>query len=54
MRTIAEDNLKIAQPYDDNFYPYKFNDFAEFDQFNTKYPRDDLQYFLYECIDKCD
>ena len=53
MRIVAEQNLPIARPFDDNAYPYKFNDFATFDKLNY-FSRNPLQYYLYECSAGCD
>jgi hypothetical protein len=45
--------MTITFAFDPNPYPYKFNDFTDFDQFN-KDTRNPLQYYLYSCGLNCD
>lgn len=35
IRTVAEDGLKTNIDVKNNFYPYKFNEYEFYDQFNT-------------------
>ena len=68
IKTIASDGFKTNIDFEDNNYPYKFNDFYEYDKLNT-YPVFDkqgkfignttartqmIQYYLFECGDQCD
>ena len=65
IRNVAEDGLKTNIDVENNFYPYKFNDYEAYDYINSiqgpnspyKTPVRSfaLQYYLFECeLDTCD
>lgn len=54
MKELASEGLPAGSVYEDNLYPYVFNNYQQFDTLNPGMRRNNLQWFLYNCQNQCD